>query len=138
MGEEEWAELILVTPIPIMAKLVWDRPPQPIVYLLVMEQGPQVQVREVPKDPKMVRVVFQTRRAQFTPVFPMSRLGPHGLGVCYLSKSLNQTWGTEGMWPIPHQQQPTVNLQHSLPNPESRPIILKEAQKRMTRGHPFP
>ena len=62
MGEGEWTELLLVTPILIMAELVWDRPPQPTVYLLVVEQGPQVKVREMPKDPRMVRAVFQTRR----------------------------------------------------------------------------
>ena len=65
MGEEVWTELLLVASIPIMAKLVWDRLPQPTVYPLVVEQGPQVKVREVLKDPKMVRAVFQTRR---TPV----------------------------------------------------------------------
>ena len=30
-------ELLLVTPIPTMAKLVWDRPFQPTAYLLVMD-----------------------------------------------------------------------------------------------------
>ena len=48
----------LVTPIPIMAKLVWDRPPQPTAYLLAVEQGPQVKAKGMPKDPKMVRAVF--------------------------------------------------------------------------------
>ena len=48
-----------------MAKLVCDRLHQPSVYLLVMEQGLQVKVREMPEDPQMVRAAFQTRR---TPV----------------------------------------------------------------------
>ena len=45
----------LVTPIPIMVQLVWDRPPQPIVYLVVMARGPQVKLREMPKGPKIPR-----------------------------------------------------------------------------------
>ena len=52
-------------PIPIMAKLVWDRLPQPTVYLLAVGQGQQGKVKGMPKDPKMVRVMLQTRR---TPV----------------------------------------------------------------------
>ena len=54
-------ELLPVIPIPIMAKLVWDRPPQPTVYLLVMEQGLLVKVKGIPKDPKMDRITLQTR-----------------------------------------------------------------------------
>ena len=54
--------LLVVAPIPIIARLVQDRLPQPAVYLLVAEQEPQVQVKEVPKDPKMVRAAFQTKR----------------------------------------------------------------------------
>ena len=63
MGEGGQTELLLVIPIPIMAKLVRDRLPQPTVYLLVMGQGQQGKVKGMPKDPKMVRVMLQTRRA---------------------------------------------------------------------------
>ena len=66
------------------------------VYLLVMEQGLQVKVREMPKDPKMVRAVFQTRRTQLTAVFLMSRLGPHGLAVCHPSQIDKPDWGNQG------------------------------------------
>ena len=65
MGEGGQTELCLVISIPIMAKLVWDRLPQPTVYLLVMEQGQQGKVKGMPKDPKTVRVMLQTGR---TPV----------------------------------------------------------------------
>ena len=46
-----------------MAELVWDRLPQSAAYLLFTEQGPQVKVRGMPKDPKIVGAVFQTKRA---------------------------------------------------------------------------
>ena len=65
MGEGGQTELLLVAPVPIMAELIWDILPQPTVYLQVMEQEPQVKVRGMHKDPKMVRAAFQTRR---TPV----------------------------------------------------------------------
>ena len=48
-----------------MAELVWNRLPQPTIYLLVVEQGLQVKVKGMPKVPKMDRVMLQTRR---TPV----------------------------------------------------------------------
>ena len=59
VGEEEWTELLPVTPIPTMAELVQDRPPQPTVYLLVTEQGQQDKVKGMPQDPKMVGVMLQ-------------------------------------------------------------------------------
>ena len=71
---------LLVTPIPIMAKLVGDRLPQPAVYLLVVGHGQQGKVNGMPKDPEMVRVMLQTRR---TPVhFSVSdvRVGATWLG----------------------------------------------------------
>ena len=37
------------------------RLPPPTMYLLVMEQGPQSKVKEMPKDPKIDRVMLQTR-----------------------------------------------------------------------------
>ena len=55
MREDEQTGTLLVTPTPIMAKLVQDRLPQPTVYLLVVEQGPQVKVREMPKGPEIPR-----------------------------------------------------------------------------------
>ena len=61
----------------------------------------------------------------------MSRLGPHGSGVCYLSQVIKPHWGApRECSPTPHQQQQTLNLQHSLPDPKPRPTILKAAQKR--------
>ena len=43
------------------------------------------------------------------------------------AKALSQSGGTEGMWPTP-QQQPTVGLQHSLPDPRLRQMSMKAAQ----------
>ena len=61
----------------------------------------------------------------------MSRSGPHGLGVCYPSQVIKPDQGElRECGPTHFQQQPTVNLQHSLPDPEPRPTILKAAQKR--------
>ena len=65
MGEEGWTGTLLVSPIPIMAKLVWDRLPQPTVYLLVTEKGPQVKGRRKHKGPKMARKALHAKR---TPV----------------------------------------------------------------------
>ena len=83
-------------PIPTMAKLVWDRLPQPAEYLLVTEQGPQIQVREGPRTQRWSGQSFKQKGPQFTPVFLISRLGSHGLGVCYPAKSLDQTRGNHG------------------------------------------
>ena len=47
-----------------------------------------------------------------------------------LTKSLNLAGGTEGMQPNPHQQQPTVGTQHSLPDPKPQLTILKGTQKK--------
>ena len=48
-------------------------------------------------------------------------------------KTLNQSGGTEGIWPNPHQhqlQQPTVGSQYSLPDLKPKLTILKGAQKK--------
>ena len=37
--------------------------------------------------------VFKQEGPQFTPVFLMSRLGSHGLGVCYPSQAIKPDWG---------------------------------------------
>ena len=46
------------------------------------------------------------------------------------SKSLNLAGGTEGMWPTPHWQQPTVGTQHSLPDPKPQLTFLKGTQRK--------
>ena len=72
-------------PIPIMAKLVWNRLPQPTAYLLVAEQQPQVKVKGMSKVPKMDRVMLQTRR---TPVhFSVSDVK---VGATWLRSVLHQ------------------------------------------------
>ena len=47
--------------------------------------------------------------------------------------ALNQSGGTEGMWPThPHWhqlQKPTVDPQHSLPDPGTRPMSMRAAQR---------
>ena len=40
MGGDGQTGALLATPAPIMAKLFWDRLPQPTVHLLAMAQGP--------------------------------------------------------------------------------------------------
>ena len=75
----------LVAPIPIMVELVWDRLPQPTVYPLVVGQGLQGKVKGMPKDPKMVRVMLQTRR---TPVH-----------FCVSNVKAGATW----LWSVPPQ-----------------------------------
>ena len=85
MGGGGQIELLLVALIPTMAKLVQDRLPQPTVYLLVAEQQPQVKVKEMPKDPKMDRVMLPTRR---TPVhFSVSNVK---VGATWLGSVLPQ------------------------------------------------
>ena len=68
-----------------MAKLVWDRLPQPTVYLLVVEQGPWVKVEEMPQDPKVVMAAFQTKR---TPVH--SSVSDVKVGATWLRSVLPQ------------------------------------------------
>ena len=46
------------------------------------------------------------------------------------AKTLNRDGGTEGMWPTPHQQQSTMNTQHSFPDPKPKPTLMKAAEKR--------
>ena len=47
------------------------------------------------------------------------------------AKMLNRDGGTEGMQPNPpHQQQSTINLHHSLPDPKPKPTQMKAAKKR--------
>ena len=61
----------------------------------------------------------------------MSRLGPHGLGVCHPSQIIKPDQREPREYgPSPHQQQPTVDLQHSLPDPKPKPTLLKAVQKR--------
>ena len=131
MGEKGWTGRLLVAPIPIMAELVWDRLPQPAAYLLVMEQGPQVKARGMPKGPKMVREALQTKR---TPVhFSVSddKLGATWLGSVPPQPShYNKLGELREYRPTLHQQQPTVNLQNPLPAPKPKLTILKAAQKR--------
>ena len=43
---------------------------------------------------------------------------------------LNQKAGTKECVPTSHQQQPTVDLQHSLPDPEPNPTLLKAVWKK--------
>ena len=65
-------------------------------------------------------------------MFQMSRLGSHGLGVCHPSQVIKPEWRNWGNAALPpQQQQPTVNLQHSLPDPKPKLTILKAAQKRV-------
>ena len=71
VGEEGQTGTLLVTSIPIMAKPVWDRLPQPAAYLLVTDQGPQVKARGIPKGPKSIREALEIGR---TPV-PSSTSG---------------------------------------------------------------
>ena len=92
--------------------------------------------RECPRVPRWSGKHFKQKGPQFTSVFQMSRLGPHGSGVYHLSQVVKPNWGElRECGPTPHQQQPAVNLQHSLPDPEPKLTILKAPQKRwMTRG----
>ena len=46
------------------------------------------------------------------------------------AKMLNRDGGTKGMWPAPHQQQLTINTQHSLPEPKPKLTHMKAAEKR--------
>ena len=61
----------------------------------------------------------------------MSRLGPHGSGVCHPSKIVKPDKGDPmECGPTPWQQQPTVVLQHFLPYPEPKLTLLQAVQKR--------
>ena len=46
------------------------------------------------------------------------------------AKILNKEGGTKGMWSNPHQQQSTINLHHSLPDPKPKPTLMKAVKKR--------
>ena len=61
VGEEGQTEILLVTPIPIMAKLVYGQTTS--AHSISAGHGPQVKARGMPRI--MVRAAFQTRR---TPV----------------------------------------------------------------------
>ena len=62
-GEDRQTGTLLVAPVPIMARLAWDRPPQPTVYLSVVAQRPQVKARDrMPKGPKRAREAPQIGR----------------------------------------------------------------------------
>ena len=46
-----------------------------------------------------------------------------------LAKPLNKYGGTEGMWSNPCNPQ-SINLQHSLPDPNPKPTHMKEARRK--------
>ena len=48
-----------------MGKLVLHRLPQSAVYLLIMELGPQVKAREIPKGSKIPREALKIGRTPF-------------------------------------------------------------------------
>ena len=61
----------------------------------------------------------------------MSTLGSHGWGVCHTSQIIKADWGEQRKCgPTPWQQQPTVDLQHSLPYPKPKLTLLKAVQKK--------
>ena len=124
MGKDGQIGTLLVTPVPTMVKLAWDRLPQPAVYLPVVAQGPQVKARDrMPKE-----------GSQLPPVLQMPRLGPYGSGMCHPSQDFKTCLGElRECRPTPHQhqlQQPTVGPQHSLPDPKPKLAILKATQKK--------
>ena len=82
VGGEGQTGVSLVTPIPIMVKLVWDRLPQPTVYLLVAGQELQSKVRGMPKYPKMARVILQIRRTPVHFSFCDGKVGDHMAWEC--------------------------------------------------------
>ena len=112
-----------------MAELVLHRLPQPTVYLLVMEQGPQVKAREMPKGPKIPRKALQNRKdTSSLQCFRCQGWGHMAWECAIPAKTLNQSGGNK---PHQHQsQEPTVGSQHSLPDPKPKLTILKVAQKK--------
>ena len=81
MGEDGWTGTLLVTPAPTMAKLAWDRPPWPAVYLPAVVQGPQVKARDrMPKGPKIAREALQIGRTPAPSSASSAKVGATWLG----------------------------------------------------------
>ena len=114
MGGGGQTELLLITPIPTMAKLVLGRLLQLTAYLLIARTLTIGQGQGNAQRPKNGQGNTSNKKGPSM----MSRLGPHGWGMYYPGQIIKQEWGElRECGPTPHQQ-PTVDLQHSLPDPK--------------------
>ena len=95
-----------------------------------MGQGQQGKVKGMPKDPKMIRVMLQTRTPVHFNVSDVKVVATCLGSVLPQPNHLTRLGGTKGMWPNPSKQQPTVDLQHSLPDPKPKLTLLQAVQKR--------
>ena len=137
IGEDGQTGTLLVTPTPIMGKLVWDRQPQSTSYLLVVAQGLQVKARKMPKYPKIPTEALQMGRTPVPYSASGAKVGVTWLGNVPPQQTLNPSGGTEGMWPYPL---PTNRRPPAFPHwPQTKANHTQRSTKeRMTKGHPCP
>ena len=87
MGGDRWTGALLAAPAPILAKLVWDRLPQPTVHLSAVAQEPPL-VEPGDRAPKDLKKIPPTRGIPTCSSASGARVGAIWLGNAPLEPKL--------------------------------------------------